>query len=67
MNFCGIIDIKLTIEGENGTYTVTGQYDIGQWYKNAITTAEQAYWGDFFMALKELGDTQYAYRIEVEE
>ena len=58
-NFCGTINITLTLEGGE---KVTGQYDIGEWY-NSIPEADQAYWGDLFKALKELGDSQYAYRI----
>ena len=66
-NFFGTLNIELTVENDDGTTKVVkGTYDVNSWYAGASfkDDTEKAMWGDLLKALKELGDSTFAFRFE---
>ena len=66
-NFFGTLNVELTVENDDGTTKVVkGTYDVNSWYAGASfkDDEEKAMWGDLLKALKELGDSTFAFRFE---
>ena len=66
-DFFGTLTIKITVpDGNGGTKTVVGTYDINTWYNNTSfkNENEKAMYADLLKAIKALGDSLFDYRFE---